>query len=89
MKKKQQQKRKRNKHIPGIPRLKWVNLKDVELPQDAGYDKNKSVVTDRMNWNLANTGHPLHHQTLDGTIVEPDPSLEEMMAHVTPDEMPF
>jgi hypothetical protein len=38
--------------------------------------------------NLAWTGHLLHHSTADGTVVDADPTLEELMTHVAPDELP-
>jgi hypothetical protein len=38
--------------------------------------------------NRAWTGLPLHHSTADGTVVDADPTLEEMMRHVAPDELP-
>jgi hypothetical protein len=46
----------------------------------------RELIVWRMARNLANTGHPLHHRTADGTIVDADPTLQEWMA--TCDDVP-
>lgn len=74
------------------PGVRWerIDLRDPRiLPlEDADYDTAKLLLGERMRINLEATGHPLHHLTADGTIVEPDPTIEMLMTHVSPDEMP-
>jgi hypothetical protein len=41
----------------------------------------------RIERNLARTGHPHHHLTADGSVVDGDPTLEDMIAHL-PDVKP-
>jgi hypothetical protein len=81
-------KKPRKKQTANTPRRERIPVKDIQLPQDGSYDTAKEAIALRMSANLASTGHPLHHQTADGTIVEPDPTLEMLMTHVSPDEMP-
>jgi hypothetical protein len=42
----------------------------------------------RMALNLKNTGHPFHHMTADGTIVDTDPTLQQAMLRLGPDDRP-
>jgi hypothetical protein len=37
----------------------------------------------RLELNLRNTGHPFYHKTADGTIVEPDPTLEYLLSIIS------
>lgn len=34
----------------------------------------------RIQLNLQNTGHPYHHLTADGTVVDADPTLEHLVS---------
>lgn len=40
------------------------------------------VLMERIRSNISETGHPLHHKTADGTIVDADPTLEHMMKNL-------
>lgn len=42
----------------------------------------------RMVMNVQRTGHPFHHATATGVIVDSDPTLEEWRALVKPRDMP-
>src|SRR5689334_6881257 len=73
-------------------REQTVHAKDSVPPQQSSCDEAKEWDTVRMAMNLAQTGHPeprpdripLHHETADGTIVDADPTLEQLMTHVAP-----
>lgn len=40
----------------------------------------------RAQLNLRETQHPYHHKTADGTIVEPDPTLEDMLSRLSAEQ---
>jgi hypothetical protein len=40
----------------------------------------------RLKLNLDDTGHPFHHKTQDGTIVEPDPAIEHLFSSIPADD---
>jgi len=48
----------------------------------------RAFITYRMAGNLATTGHPLHHRTIDMTIVDSDPTLEHAMLQAGPGGVP-
>jgi hypothetical protein len=37
----------------------------------------------RFERNLRTTGHPFHHETADGTVVDTDPTLEYLIKRLT------
>jgi len=78
----------RKKQPANTPRLERVDVRDLLSREQFSYDDAKAIVRQRMLWNLAYTGHPLHHRTQDGTIVEPDPAVEELLEKLSPDEQP-
>lgn len=80
--------RKKQTATGASPRREWVALDKIRRLQDGSYDVNKEAVAWRLQHNLEHTGHPFRHLTADGTVVEPDPTLEDMMQHVSHDEMP-
>jgi hypothetical protein len=52
-----------------------------------GYAKKATVALElRLKLNLDDTGHPFHHKTQDGTIVEPDPALEHLFTAIPADD---
>jgi hypothetical protein len=65
-----------------------MTYQQLHLPGEVSPDIAKGILTMRIVLNLAQTGHPTHHRTADGTIVEPDPTLEALRALVSPKEMP-
>jgi hypothetical protein len=65
-----------------------IDTTTVMRPEDGSYDQAKQGLIWRMQLNLSRAGHPLHHMTANGAIVEPDPVVETLMTHVSPDEMP-
>src|SRR5258707_7119409 len=82
-----EQKQQTAANTPRSTRLS-VPIQSIRRPDQTNYDDKKWLVTQRLRLNLDNTGHPFHHKTGDGTIVDADPSLELLMSHVAPDEMP-
>ena len=42
-------------------------------------DELRTHIKWRMNRNMSYTGHPLHHLTADGTVVDADPTLEYLL----------
>lgn len=63
-----------------------VDLDRLGLPKTSKERGEWSAL--RMELNVAKTGHPFHHMTADGTIVDSDPTLEQVMSDVGPDDMP-
>lgn len=41
------------------------------------------IILMRMHLNIEHTGHPFHHLTAEGTIVDADPTLEYRIAHLS------
>ncbi len=44
----------------------------------------RTMILIRMKINLEETGHPMHHKTVDGTIVDLDPTLEHWINQLKP-----
>ncbi len=80
--------KKARKGRQGRERVVWVPADQIQNVRDGSYDVVKESIAIRMQLNLEKTGHPFHHQTGDGTIIDEDLTLAEWMTHVSPDEMP-
>lgn len=57
-------------------RVGMVNLNDITWPQQMSDAECAAMLANRFVMNLRETGHPFHHLTASGVIVEPDPTLE-------------
>jgi hypothetical protein len=47
------------------------------------------VLDIRCQDNVDTTGHPFHHRAVDGTIVEPDPTVEYLLSRLPLDDQDF
>ena len=56
-----------------------VDLSTLRTAKDFDAEEAVFVVRVRLEMNLQQTGHPLHHLTADGTVVDTDPTLEYLM----------
>ena len=58
-----------------------INIKGVyAIYADASGTTPTEMLELRLKLNLDDTGHPFHHKTKDGTIVEPDPAVEYLIS---------
>ncbi len=60
--------------------IAMVNMRDVVFPQQMTAAECETVLLQRLSDNLRETGHPFHHRTANGAIVQPDPTLEYLLA---------
>ncbi len=69
----------------GETTVEMVPIDEIEDP-DAPRTRQewRGSIADRMALNVAKTGHPFHHETADGTIVDADPTLEHMILQIGP-----
>lgn len=63
-------------------RIGMVNLNDITFPQQMGEQDCRMMLTMRLMDNLKETGHPFHHLTANGVIVEPDPTQEYYLSRL-------
>lgn len=57
---------------------------EVAQPPNLRDPKNvRKLVLMRMEINMRETGHPFHHLTADGTVVDADPTLEVWLSRLT------
>jgi len=69
--------------------VKMVSAKELQsyrTPFDLSEDECREAATERVTLNLRKTKHPFHHQTADGTIVTPDPTLEYYLSRLSEEE---
>ena len=62
------------------------DLKHMKGPGDAKGNDATWLLEQRLGLNVRNTGHPFHHKTADGTIVEPDPTVEYLLSKMPVDD---
>lgn len=60
-------------------RVVMVPTKDLVLPQQQTDEQIKELMLWRIQNNVRETQHPLHHLTANGVIVDDDPTLEYCM----------
>ena len=51
-------------------------------PTTASLERRKAVL-ERIQVNLNQTGHPFHHRTVSGVVVDADPTLEHLIRLLT------
>lgn len=67
-----------------------IPLKDLTMPNQLTGEQCKWAAEQRMQLNMVDTGHPWHHLTANGVIVEPDPTLEYLLNRIpTPERAPM
>ncbi len=68
--------RKRNQKV-SYKQVPLSQIRDLKQQSEEGLHR---LILARIEMNLKRTGHPFHHLTVDGTIVDADPSLEQAIA---------
>ena len=63
--------------------IAMVNMRDVVFPQQMTVAECETVLLQRLHDNLNETGHPFHHRTVNGAIVQPDPTLEYFLSRLS------
>ncbi len=69
--------------VPGSPEMLHLEQLEAETVQQMTPDVARDVITERIALNLRETGHPFHHKTASGTIVNADPTLDKLVARLT------
>lgn len=64
-------------------RIASVNLHEITFPQQMTTGECEAMLLLRLSDNLRETGHPFHHRTASGVIVEPDPTLQYFFSRLT------
>jgi hypothetical protein len=67
-------------------RLGMVDLRTITYPWQMSDAECEMMLANRLLMNLQETGHPYHHKTASGVIVEPDPTLEYYLSRLTPEK---
>lgn len=67
-------------------KLGMVNLRDITLPWQMSAEECETMLYLRLPQNVLETGHPFHHLTANGAIVEPDPTLEYYLGRLPADK---
>ena len=62
--------------------FKMIPTSDLVTPQQMTMDEARLVAGFRLRDNLQETGHPFHHMTANGVIVDTDPTLEYMLSRL-------
>ncbi len=60
-----------------------LRLDEVEAVEQMSPDAAREVIGWRIALNMRETGHPFHHKTASGTIVDADPTLNALVARLT------
>ncbi len=62
---------------------------DAPLLRDLSDSARKDALDIRCHDNVDTTGQPFHHRAADGTIVEPDPTVEYLLSRLPLDDRDF
>ncbi len=57
-------------------KVEMIDLRTLVPPQELSPEERKFFVRMRMTDNCTTAGHPYHHKTASGVVVETDPTLE-------------
>lgn len=63
-----------------------VDLRTITYPWQMTDAQCETMLANRLMMNLAETGHPFHHKTANGPIVEPDPTQEYYLSRLSPEK---
>lgn len=66
-----------------VENLTPEQLKNVKFPHQFTPDESRFVILARIQMNLQRTGHPFHHLTMSGVVVDADPTLEQLISQLT------
>jgi hypothetical protein len=67
-------------------RLGMVDLRTITWHQQMTDAECETMLANRLMMNLLQTGHPFHHLTANGVIVEPDPTQEYYLSRLSPEK---
>jgi hypothetical protein len=70
----------RNTAQSGAPAL---HFDEIETVQQMSPQAAREAISWRIELNMRETGHPFHHQTASGTVVNADPTLDALVAQLT------
>lgn len=65
-----------SKRKPSYGRIEMIDLRKMKQPWELSDAEMQIEMAMRLLLNLAETGHPFHHLTANGAVVETDPTLE-------------
>jgi hypothetical protein len=60
-----------------------LRLDEAAAVQQTSPDSAREAIAWRIALNMRETGHPFHHKTANGTIVDADRTLEALVARLT------
>jgi hypothetical protein len=66
--------------------LSMVDVRTITYPWQMTDAECEMMLANRIMMNLAETGHPFHHKTASGVIVEPDPTQEYYLSRLSPEK---
>jgi hypothetical protein len=69
------------------PRIVRIPLSELKSPLDAPQAEFVEILSLRAAINLQDTGHPFHHKTASGVIVDTDPTLEYWLSTLEPEQL--
>jgi hypothetical protein len=78
----------RNRRHAAKGRIINMNLSEFPDIESLSPDEARANIVWRIKRNMVRTGHPFHHRTGDGTIVDADPTLEHLISTKLTDALP-
>jgi hypothetical protein len=63
-----------------------IDLRTITPPSELSDAECEVMLADRLMMNLLETGHPFHHKTESGIVVEPDPMQEYYLSRLSPEK---
>ena len=61
-------------------------MTESKEPKQTAMELPMLIAVYRAQLNLRETKHPYHHKTANGTIVEPDPTLEDLLSRLSAEQ---
>ena len=78
--------RKQKRKQSRIVKMSTKQIGEIIKEQESTPERCRESALDRLQLNLIQAGHPFHHRTASGVIVEPDPTLEHYLLLLTEGE---
>ncbi len=67
-------------------RVEMVDLRDIVMPWNMTTEDCRAVAIYRFGLNIGQTGHPTHHLTDNGAVIDCDPTLDYCLSRLTSDD---
>jgi hypothetical protein len=77
--------RKQRRHMTQ-GQFKMMPINELVTPQQMARDAARLIAGFRLRDNLEATGHPFHHLTQSGVVVDADPTLEQLFSKLEQSE---